>query len=203
MLLPSGVQDKQRRSGQTGQSQQHTQRRCIASLGNRGDGNRGLLEGFSLADDLCVGGLRIQRSLIVGIKAVISLAAVPIINSIGANGSLGSHQLDGIVQLHITEVGNGNIDIPAEVFSSVFCGSISQNVVIGSAAVPDFMLTEAIDVLTDLHSIQLFLANCNIKLRCFIDQIEVVVTLHIPHVVGDVGTGVYGVKNLILNIGEI
>ena len=130
------------------------------------------------------------------------MAAIGVIGAVGTGFRLGVHQLHGVVQLHMAEVGDGYVDAPQEVLLTVRCGGIGQNVVIGDAILI-FMLAEAIDILLELHGLQLFAAHGDIDLGGVIDQVEVVVILHIAHVVGDIGAGVYGVEDLVPDGAEV
>ena len=102
----------------------------------------------------------------------------------------------------MAEVGDGYVDAPQEVLLTVCCRGIGQNVVIGDAILI-FMLAEAIDILLELHGLQLFAAHGDIDLGGIIDQVEVVVILHIAHVVGDIGAGVHGVEDLVPDGAEV
>ena len=130
------------------------------------------------------------------------MAAIGVIGAIGTGFRLGVHQLHGVVQLHMAEVGDGYVDAPQEVLLTVRCGGIGQNIVIGDAILI-FMLAEAIGVLLELHGLQLFAAHGDIDLGGVIDQVEVVVVLHIAHVVGDIGAGVHGVEDLVPDGAEV
>ena len=131
-----------------------------------------------------------------------SQTAASVIETIGAGLRLGVHELYGVVQLHIAKIGNGRMDVPQEVLLTVRCGGIGQNVVIGDAILI-FMLAEAIGVLLKRHSLQLLVSDGDIDLGGVIDQVEVVVVLHIAHVVSDIGAGVHGIENFVLNIAKV
>ena len=130
------------------------------------------------------------------------MAAIGVIGAIGTGFRLGVHELHGVVQLHMAEVGDGYVDAPQEVLLTVRCRGIGQNVVIGDAILI-FMLAEAIGVLLKRHSLQRLIAHGDIDLGGVIDQVEVVVVLHIAHVVGDIGAGVHGVEDLVPDGAEV
>ena len=130
------------------------------------------------------------------------MAATRVIGAIGTGFRLGVHQLHGVVQLHMAEVGDGYVDAPQEVLLTVRCRGIGQNVVIGDAILI-FMLAEAIGVLLKRHSLQRLIAHGDIDLGGIIDQVEVIVILHIAHVVGDIGAGVHGVEDLVPDGAEV
>ena len=102
----------------------------------------------------------------------------------------------------MTEVGDGHVDVPAEVLLAVRCGEIGQNIVIGDVILR-LVLAEAIGVLLKLHGLQLLVAHGDIDLGGVIDEVEVVVILHIAHVVVHIGAGVHGVEDLVPDVAEV
>ena len=128
------------------------------------------------------------------------MAAIGVIGAIGTGFRLGVHQLHGVVQLHMAEVGDGYVDVPQEVLLTVRRGGIGQNIVI---RVILFVPAEAIGVLLKRHGLQRLIAHGDIDLGGVIDQVEVVVVLHIAHVVGDIGAGVHGVEDLVPDGAEV
>ena len=128
------------------------------------------------------------------------MAATRVIGAVGAGFRLGVHQLHGVVQLHMAEVGDGLIDVPLEVLLTVRCGEIGQNIVI---RVILFVPAEAIGVLLELHGLQRLVAHGDIDLGGVIDKVKVIVVLHIAHVVGDIGAGVHSVEDLVPDGAEV
>ena len=100
----------------------------------------------------------------------------------------------------MAEVGDGYVDVPQEVLLTVRCGGIGQNIVI---RVILFVPAEAIGILLKRHGLQRLIAHGDIDLGGIIDQVEVVVVLHIAHVVGDIGAGVHGVEDLVPDGAEV
>ena len=123
-----------------------------------------------------------------------ALASIGVIGAVGTGFCLGVHQLHGVVQLHMAEVGDGYVDVPQEVLLTVRCRGIGQNIV---KRVTLFVPAEAIGILLKRHGLQRLIALGDIDLGRIIDQVEVVVVLHIAHVVGDIGAGVHGVEDLV------
>ena len=100
----------------------------------------------------------------------------------------------------MAEVGDGYVDVPQEVLLTIRRGGIGQNIVI---RVILFVPAEAIGVLLKRHGLQRLIAHGDIDLGGIIDQVEVVVVLHIAHVVGDIGAGVHGVEDLVPDGAEV
>ena len=55
---------------------------------------------------------RVQGRAVVGVKAVVVLAAVRIVLAVSPLGSLGIRQLHGVGQLNRGKVGDGDVDLP-------------------------------------------------------------------------------------------
>lgn len=85
-------------------------------------GDGGLQEILTVTHSPGAGSLGVEGGAVIGVKAVIALAAIGVIGAVGTGFRLGVHQLHGVVQLHMAEVGDGYVDAPQEVLLTVRCG---------------------------------------------------------------------------------
>ena len=133
----------------------------------------------------------VQGRFVVGVQAVVALAAVGVICSIGAGFGLRVGQLNGVGQLDRREVGHRNIDLPHKAFVGLAILTllvVVQDKLIGPIAGPKAVGAGHIGIsiggINEFFLIQLLPADSQRQRIQAVDKVEIVIltiTNHVLH----------------------